>query len=265
MRAASGVECIPLTRDHVDAAFELSSIAGWNQTHADWQLLMELPGACFGIEVERRLASTATLVCYGQTLGWVGMVLTHPDFRRMGFARTLMGHVMEHAASVGLPTLKLDATDEGRALYESFGFRAEQRVERWRHSGVSTGVPIAAGRAADPGLCGLERREFLERLSDDAVASPRGYVLSRPGRIHRYLGPCVALDEDAARESIEEMIARHRDGGWVWDLLPENAAAVRIASALGFEPVRRLTRMVWGQELRGKDDQIFAIGGFEFG
>ena len=265
MRAASGVECVPLTRSHVDAALELSSIAGWNQTRADWQMLMELPGGCFGIEMEGRLASTATLVCYGQSLGWIGMVLTHPDFRRMGFARTLVGRVLEHAASAGVKTLKLDATDQGQPVYEGFGFRPEQRVERWRRSNVSTEVPLAPHGPADPGLCGLERREFLERLSDDAVASRQGYVLSRPGRVHRYLGPCVARDENAARSLIEEMIARHPGDGWFWDLLPENTHAVRIAAALGFEPVRRLMRMVRGEELRGKDDQIFAIGGFEFG
>ena len=64
---------------------------------------------------------------------------------------------------------------------------------------------------------------------------------------------------------LEEMLARHPEGGWFWDLLPANEASVRIASAFGFEPVRRLARMVWGQELRGQDDQIFAIGGLEFG
>src|SRR6185437_776209 len=134
MRAASGVECVCLTREHVDAAFELSSIAGWNQTRADWQLLTELPGACFGFEVEGRLVSTATLVCHGQTLAWVGMVLTHPDFRRMGFAHALLGRVLEHAVAAGVKTLKLDATDEGRHVYEGLGFRAEQCVERWQRS-----------------------------------------------------------------------------------------------------------------------------------
>jgi GNAT superfamily N-acetyltransferase len=262
MRDACGVLCV-LKRHRVDAAFELSSIAGWNQTRADWQMLMELPGVCSGIEVEGQLVSTATLICYGQTLGWVGMVLTHPDFRRMGFARALMAGLMQRA--IFMKTLKLDATDDARPLYQSLGFRPEQRIERWQRSAVSTDIPTAPRRDVDLKLCGLDRREFLERLSDDAVASSLGYVLSRPGRIHRYLGPCVALDESAARSLIEEMIGRHPNDGWFWDLLPANEAAVRIAYALGFEPVRRLTRMVWGEELRGKDDRIFAIGGFEFG
>ncbi len=200
------------------------------------------------------------------------MVLTHPDFRRMGFARTLVRRVTERAASMGVKTLKLDATEEGHPLYESFGFRPEQRIERWRRSGASANsAAVPHHHAADLELCGLdrheflERRDFLERLSDDAVASVDGYALSRPGRIHRYLGPCVARDESGARKLIEEMIERRPNDSWFWDLLPANEAAVRIASTLGFEPVRRLTRMVRGQELRSQDDQIFAIGGFDFG
>jgi hypothetical protein len=172
---------------------------------------------------------------------------------------------MEHAASEGVRTLKLDATDDGRPLYESCGFRFEQPIERWRRSGASGNTAVPHHRAADLESCGLERREFLERLSDDAVASIDGYALSRPGRIHRYLGPCVARDESTARMLIEEMIERHPNDGWFWDLLPANEAAARIASALGFAPVRQLTRMAWGHELRGKDNQIFAIGGFDFG
>jgi hypothetical protein len=75
----------------------------------------------------------------------------------------------------------------------------------------------------------------------------------------------VAAHPSTARSLIECAILRHPDSGWFLDLLPANHDAVAIAQELGFTPARKLTRMTWGPELRGKEENIFAIGGFEFG
>src|SRR5580698_7880404 len=74
--------CVQLTKADISEALGLSSSAGWNQTHEDWRLLLELSDACFGIRIDGQVVATATLVCYGQTLAWVGMVVTRPEFRR---------------------------------------------------------------------------------------------------------------------------------------------------------------------------------------
>jgi hypothetical protein len=75
----------------------------------------------------------------------------------------------------------------------------------------------------------------------------------------------VAQGRSTARALIEGAIARHSHSGWFWDLLPANRDAVAIAQELGFARARTLTRMTWGRELRGKEENVFAIGGFEFG
>jgi GNAT superfamily N-acetyltransferase len=260
-----------LVSEHAPAGFALSSIAGWNQTINDWRLLLKTSAACCGVEVDGRLVATATLICYGRRLGWIGMVLTHPAFRRQGLARGLVAHVMERAGQRGVETLKLDATDEGRGLYESLGFRAEQTVERWQ---LGTGSGQANEGSAelplfdlDMEVCGYDRRMLLANLTavSSACRASDGYILDRPGRVCRYLGPGVALRRSTARSLIEGAIVRHPDSGWCWDLLPANHDAVAIAQELGFARVRKLTRMAWGRELRGKDENVFAIGGFEFG
>jgi len=233
----------PLTPEDIEDAFELSSLAGWNQTRDDWRLLLDTAEVCLAIETQRRLASTATLICYDRKLAWLGMVLTHPDFRRRGFARLLMNEMMERALELEMPTVKLDATDSGRSLYESFGFRAEQPVERWQRPGGADEAELPRGR----------------------IVQHDSYVADRAGRLNRYLGPCVARDADTARELIDRMLARAPGIGWFWDLLPENRAAVEIARELGFERVRTLTRMVWGRDLRGNEERVFAIAGFELG
>src|ERR1041385_7707967 len=124
-----------LTSADLPHAFGLSSLAGWNQTAEDWNLLLRLsPAGCFGLQIGNTLAATATLFCYGTWLAWVGMVLTHPDFRRRGLATLLLRHVLAVADTLAIHTVKLDATEMGQPLYRSLGFVAEKPIERWARS-----------------------------------------------------------------------------------------------------------------------------------
>src|ERR1035438_7951080 len=184
-----------LEKCDIDPAVQLSTSAGWNQTASDWRMLMQLsPDGCFGIHGDGNLVATATLMCYDRRLGWIGMVLTHADYRRRGLARALLEHVVEHADALRIESLKLDATDQGQPLYESLGFRMEQVVERWwrrgdseaprphdreQLAGPSAGMDLEAfgvdrsrllqegnlaqGRATDQGA-GLQHRPHLDRL-----------------------------------------------------------------------------------------------------
>ena len=131
-----------LRAEDIPAAAQLSAQAGWNQTEEDWRTLLELsPDGCLAIEVDGHLAATTTLLCYGRRLAWIGMVLTKTEYQRRGFARRLMAHALETADTMGIATIKLDATDQGQPLYESLGFRSEQEIERWSRSGGNEQMP----------------------------------------------------------------------------------------------------------------------------
>src|SRR5260370_7446499 len=100
------------------AAAEVSCAAGWNQTPEDWQMLLDLaPTSCFGIEAEGRLVATTTLLCYQRTLAWIGMVLTHPDYRGRGFAHRLVRAALDRADSLEIETIQLYPTEHTRSLY----------------------------------------------------------------------------------------------------------------------------------------------------
>jgi GNAT superfamily N-acetyltransferase len=257
------------------AAFELSSAAGWNQTPEDWQMLRDLaPDGCFALEADGRLVSTTTLLCYQQRLAWIGMVLTKPEYRSRGFARQLLASALERADSLEVETIKLDATDQGRPLYETFEFQAEQPVERWFRPGSSKSIsglqhPLLPKHLldCDSEAFGADRSAVLQRLlpRSSVYADANAYLLARPGRTTEYLGPCVASDPVAARKIINSIIHDSTHTSWSWDLLPGNRYAVALASELGFTPQRSLTRMTRGKPLRGRDDMVYAIAGFELG
>lgn len=220
------------------------------------------------MECNGALAATTTLVCYGRRLGWIGMVLTRPDFRRRGLARLLLGRALAMADASGVETLGLDATDEGRPLYEQLGFLPAAAIERWYRPGRpgntagadspedTRPLPVPDSRAF-----GADRSIALRKLGNPLVAHD-GYLFHRPGVRAHYMGPCIAGTPETARGLIARV---HHETGVFWDLFPGHTHAADLASALGFRPQRRLTRMLRGAPLKSETSLVYAIAGFELG
>jgi ribosomal protein S18 acetylase RimI-like enzyme len=257
----------------ISAAAQLSAQAGWNQTEQDWRMLLDLSSkGCLAIEVDGHLAATTTLFCYGTRLAWMGMVLTKTEYQRRGFASRLLAHALNIADTMGVATIKLDATEQGQPLYESLGFRSEQEIERWSRPGGNAQLPAGAAPVEEPWrdldslVFGTDRSQLLRRLAqiNPPRAISQSYLFSRPGRVTAYLGPCVSEDPKAARDLVEEVI-QDAQCAWSWDLFPRNQHAVALARDLGFSPKRHLVRMARGKDLRENENAIYAIAGFELG
>jgi ribosomal protein S18 acetylase RimI-like enzyme len=265
-----------LRPDDLQGAMELSRLAGWNQTIDDWQMLLRLePEGCFAIELDNRIVATTTLLCYGTKLAWIGMVLTRPEYRRRGLARRLMEAALGRAAALKIESVKLDATSDGRPLYEKLGFKTEQIIERWfrdataeNASGTTTVLSTTPlPLEIDIDAFGADRSILFQELAtrNRPHASNDAFCFSRNGSRCNYLGPCVAKDPAFARGVIEETLKGSPPSSWYWDLLNTNKKALGLAAVLGFVPQRRLERMSIGHRLTKNDQMVYAIAGFELG
>ncbi len=256
----------------------LKDAAGWNQTEQDWRNVMTVePRGCFGIDCDGTLAATATAVRFGKELGWIGMVLTHPEYRRRGLARRLMEHSIEYLEREGVPWIKLDATDMGRPLYALLGFEDECAVERWaRPPAGCEGVELVPAAdlpfELDAEAFGARRAVLLRLLacSGEVTTHREGYAMGRAGSKAAYFGPSVARAPETARDLLRWFLARHGGETVYWDLLPGNAQAKRLAEEFGFAPLRRLVRMSRpgagsARPFTHNDCCVFAIAGFEYG
>jgi GNAT superfamily N-acetyltransferase len=262
-----------LTQRDVPAALALSMQAGWNQTARDWKTLLALePEGCFAIDGDEGIAATATLVCYGQRLAWLGMVLTDAQYRRRGYARSLVRAALEFAAKRGVKTVKLDATDQGKPLYESLRFRGEETIERWSRGRESVRLgpaPVVGSwqgvKRLDQEAFGVSRANLIARLEHSrAYSNEEGFLLARAGSRATYLGPFVAKKRAAAKEMLDAF-CQEMEGPAFWDILSSNSAAVALAEEFGFERVRTLQRMARGDGLHQNTGLIYGIAGFEFG
>src|SRR4051812_16189590 len=100
-----------LNPNDIPAVMRLCVAAKWNQLEDDWRRLLDLePEGCFVLEGDGRIVATATSVCYGRQLAWIGMVLTDPEYRRRGFGRLLTDSAIKYAERRGVAWIKLDAT-----------------------------------------------------------------------------------------------------------------------------------------------------------
>ena len=270
-------------------ADSLRATVGWNQTLADWQRFLRMePQGCFLAEWGGAPAGTATTVVYGSDLAWIGMVLVHPEYRRRGIGGGLLLKCIEHLRARRVRCIKLDATPQGRPVYENLGFTVEWTLRRWE-TDLSSLAPMApdprirAWAEADAPLLGsLDTRAFgasrhelilaLTRQSCCALAYesqpdvPAGCGMVRPGARASYLGPVSATSPQAGIALVEALTAQRRTGPVFWDIPDLNEVAVGWAERHGFSVQRSLTRMWLGDNRRpGNPREQFALAGPELG
>lgn len=267
-----------LQASDVDAALRLSQAAGWNQTKADWEHLLDLaPSSCFGIEMDGTLASTTTAVLYGRRLAWIGMVLTLPEFRGQGLANRLLTHTLAFLEKNGVDWAKLDATDMGRPIYSKLGFAEQLSVQRWHRPASPVeeypgDLPEASDFSLDIEAFGTDRSGLLEALAPmgSVALADGGFAMARRGRVAAFFGPAEARNSDAMMPAIDWFLGRHGKSGAYWDLFPDQVAAAEMARHSGFSPQRTLTRMQKrlrsdAEPLAENTKLIYAGAGFEFG
>lgn len=269
----------------IDAAVKLSTLAGWNQTRADWRRLQKLePDGCFVASINNLVVGTVTTTSYQQRLGWIGMVLVHPDVQRCGMGSALLRHGLEYLDSQSVETVKLDATALGQPVYERAGFVVEYELERWDGtvavSGQSTLQSIQQTELPtitefDAEVFGADRSNLLRELYDSAPeysavcfrdGKLSGYALGRRGVRANYLGPWVASDANTARQ-LAHSILHHWAGENVYvDINLTSSSAVKLVRGLGLRPQRKFLRMYKGpNNFPGQPQWGYGIAGPEVG
>lgn len=269
----------------IPAGMRLKDLAGWNQTRADWELFLSAnPDGCFVAEVGDRVAGTVTTTIYEGCFAWIGMVLVDPEFRGRGIGRALLQQAIEFLDGRGIAAIGLDATPQGRPIYEKLGFAVEFELERWRlkrpaerrlNLGVASPKLEEEVLRLDREVFGADRSNLLRALAESApefvqALSGRpgatGYALGRRGSHSDHLGPWIADNECLAGQLLDTFLERSSRESVIVDCPRINPWAIALAGARGFELARQLTRMRRGKNLRpGRPEIVCGILGPEFG
>lgn len=202
----------------------LSERAGWNQSAADLKLMIthgpeNIFLATFTYENQRIPFGSGVSLSVNENICWIGMILVHQELRRQGIARSMMLACLSNARKVQQKSIiGLDATPEGKQVYEALGFKDSFAIRR---SVISTHLKKDQLSANAPTPFDLEMVasylkmkdysekieiiEMLEKLPEAKNiillrdGKVQGFAMSRPGRLKPFIGPLFADNPETAK------------------------------------------------------------------
>lgn len=291
-----------MTLDDIPAGLRLCRAAGWNQLAADWELLLRLSrGASRVAVLDGRVVGTVTTVSYEDRFAWVGMVLVDPQHRGQGIGTQLLRKAL--ALLPGVPAIRLDATPQGRPVYQRLGFREDGELCRMAldlaaaselQSTLASAPPPALSEFAD--LCvrpmcaddmaqvveadrrifGASRAEILHWALEQSPeyawiaispAGVEGYCLGRHGFRFDQIGPIHAALELVAQRLVTACLSSRKPGTQlIVDPFLHSKSWTNWLHDLGFVYQRPFTRMTLGQNrCPGDRGKSWTIFGPELG
>ena len=273
----------------VDDALALAKAVGWEWTSSSIArvLAMQPEGAFTARGPAGEALGIVTCVLWDER-AWIGSMIVAPSARRAGVGRALLRHAIAFAEERGARSIGLDATPEGRALYETEGF-----VPAWGESAVWTRAEGLGPRAqkegaGDHAIYPVSPAEIMELLAYDkprfgagrgrylaALMSERQHqafvaVNRKTGAFEGHVfatergaGPMMA---DAPEAATRLLHAIEGAGATPRAIVPAwNPDAERVFEAAGFARGRSCVRMVRGEALAGRREAWYAVGAWALG
>jgi GNAT superfamily N-acetyltransferase len=284
--ASAPISLRPMTIQDIPFGLKLSSLAGWNQTEADWAMLLEQSTAGSFLACYNRVeAGTVTTVTYQKQLNWVGMMLVAPEFQRLGIGTALLNAAIQAVKALG--GVCLDATPAGKPLYDRLGFQDLYRLGRWLRLPASLGMQPAdhcypltheslpAILAYDHPVFGADRMGILCALQRNAPSLAlftehdheiKGFCLGRIGQKYVQIGPVIADSLEIARDLLLSALQTCAYQQVILDNTLLQPSWNQLLHDLGFVEQRPFIRMCLGEFIFPENHaKQFAIAGPEIG
>jgi hypothetical protein len=282
-----------LTRSEVGTVVAWAAQEGWNPGLCDGDAFFAADHEGFlGAFFDGELAGAVSAVRYGADLGFIGLFIVQPAYRKYLFGVRLGRAALDLLDGRRIGT---DGVPAQQHQYERLGgFETAWRTVRYRGILKPARPPGQAGRdrvlmpaasvafddlaAYDAAHFGARRDGFLLQwiglpghrslvCLDEPVAGRdpaiRGFAVMRACREGAKIGPLFAEDAGTAEALFRRLT---RDGGDVTIDTPEaNLAAVALAKDHGMTPVFETARMYRGGDPGLTAERIFGITSLELG
>ena len=255
---------------------------GWNPGLDDAEPFFAAdPNGFFGCFVDGKLASAISAVRYGETFGFIGLYISHPDFRGKGLGRRVWDHGMAYLEG---RTVGLDGVPQQQANYARMGFETRYNTIRW--SGSFDGPTTVSSKviALDPSafteIAQFDRRAFPEERTAflGAWIAPPHQALGivTRGRLSGYgvlrachqgfkIGPLFAETTEEALH-LFAALAQLAPGAPIHIDVPEDQSAFgEYLQGLGFTQGFTTARMYRGVPPRLEERLAFGVTTLELG
>lgn len=228
-----------------------------------------LAGWAFALRRDDQTCGFVTAVPYPD-FAWIGNLIIAPEMRGKGLGSWLFDQVCVKIHRTGIDHIWLTASDQGKPLYASRGFKECDRIERWQmfipahHH--STGLPPAADLETlckmDRKTWGTDRHLVLQYLATggEIVRAGQSIALVQNYGALKVLGPWLAM-EDTAKEHAAIILAATRAGGGgtlYTDVLASSGVGAMLEEC-GFTRTGDCALMVAGDGSAGPPEHAVAL------
>ncbi len=260
---------------------ELRTSVGWSVNEWALRAVVGSAGAtCVVVaDGEGRIGGVGSGIVY-QPLGFVGNMIVAAAHRRRGLGSAILEAVTAYLESEGCTLVELNATSDGRPLYERHGFASIGRSSTARLSRdltLSLDASVSVRRAGPTDLADLaaydlprfggDRRRLLALLLDDPAAwlllaeregGLAGYACVRPGepRIGPVLADAPSVAETLVVEAFDVAPAANE---LRLNLPPNNGSGAEWLSRRGVVIEPWDGRMARGEPVERRDDTIYGM------
>ncbi len=268
-----------MTRTDVDVMIDWAADEGWNPGLRDGDPFYATdPGGFFLGEIDDQPVACISVVRYGESFGFLGFYIVHPEFRGRGFGMQIWQAGMRHLAN---RNVGLDGVVAQQDNYRRSGFVYAYGNQRYEGVGASGGaedvvplseVPFDDIAAYDAGCFGLERKRFLEAwlnqyrgyavIEDGAL---RGFGVIRPCRIGHKVGPLFCDNPAVADRIFRALIATVPGEAVFLDIPLPNAEAGALTKRYDMAPVFETARMYTQGDPGVPLQRVFGVTTFELG
>ena len=263
---------------------ELSALVGWNQTIDDCRFMIEVPWCkMICVEEQGEIIATAGAPVYDE-MGFINMVIVHPDYRKRGIATAMIRHFLD---TLKVRTFRLHATPAGSFVYSKIGFVTTRTMSyfvakepNFPKSEIeikpATMADLDAIAALDMKNSGMNRKKLLENnfarfgkfaLKIEKEGELAAFSLGRRGRKQRQISAVETCDGNW-----ENAFALIGAAAPMEKELPSNIVffdadkeAIKKAERCGMERVRELIEMEYGVPGTPPGAGYHAIYGGDFG
>ncbi|MDX1737445.1 MAG: GNAT family N-acetyltransferase [Alphaproteobacteria bacterium] len=170
----------PVSHADLASLIRLGKLAEWNTTREDWLVALSSSRFIGHRDSEGRLITCGCLTPYEANKGMLGLIITDPDYGRMGLGGELVSQLVTLLPSQDT-NIGLIATDMGVGLYSKHGFREVGKIDRRLAYSFQNDAQLEAlpeGWRLEKSLP-VKDLSALIRLDAAQFGAPRGKMIKR--------------------------------------------------------------------------------------
>ena len=276
-------DVVQLQEGHLASLGKLFRSVSWDSyTDIDRQLFLRWAGSyASGIKVKGELVACGMAVTFDHYLARLCCIITNPNFQGHGFASKITQVLFERLQSDGFTCIELDASVQGKPVYEKLGFQEIWNVNCYGINNQKTVISEQVNTRAfdtrhveevialDSKAYGIDRSRFILSLVEQ---NPKGlfvdlsgdkvegfaYVSIRNGFMD--IGPWIHQNPEGARRLFDRVLAAHPNQKVGVYALEPNVKVEEILRSYDFSKEMTLTRMFRGERRVAVEDPSIYYG-----